>query len=117
MFLKICILLFVVGLASGAKTKKAVCNQVTPMKSFNAGSFTGHWFEIKRDSSYDQIESLEGSCTYMTYTVAGKNAFISFSTVLQNQTVKSPDLVKLPKSGQFEWSVSFGPGKKEEVLN
>lgn len=115
MFLKICFLFFVVVLASAAKTKKTACVQVTPMKSFNAGSFTGHWFEIKRDSSYDQIERLEGNCTYMTYTVAGNDAFVGFNTVLQNRTVIQ-DLAKVSKAGQFDWSVSIGPSKKELFL-
>lgn len=115
MFLKICFSLLVLSLAqvSGAKTKKATCVQPTAMKSFKASNFAGRWFEIKRDSSYDQIESLEGTCTYLNFsTSAGSNLTITFSTILQNRAVKSQAPIKVSSDGKFDWSVSIGPGKR-----
>lgn len=114
MFWKICVSLLVLGSASAAKTKKATCVQVSPMKSFKASSFAGRWFEIKRDSSIDQIESLEGSCTYLNFSVAtGNNLTIAFSTVLKNRAVNSQAPVKVSSNGQFDWSLNLGAGNEK----
>lgn len=115
MFLKICVLLCALSVAQvlGGKTKKTACTQMTPMKSFNSGKFAGRWYEIKRDSSFDQIETLEGTCTYLNFSVAaGNNLSIALSTVLQNRAIKSHAPVKISSDGQFDWSITIGPGKR-----